>query len=297
MIYTYLQGRLGNCLFEIAAGASLAKRMNVPFKALTCSSIGMLEYVKPFRQSILRNIDFSDIYPKNQKIYQEPDFAYKPLPEEKDLLLKGCFQSEKYFDEELVRELFCIDIETASYLHNKYSHVLVRNPVSIQVRRGDYLNIQFKHPICQMSYYKKAMSNFPPDTVFLVMSDDIDWCRKHFRGTNFFFSDAESPVIDLYLQSFCKHNIISNSTFGWWGAWLNSDREKKVIYPTPWFVGPEGSKMNINDLCPVAWIKEPVAGTISLFLRTYFYWIVNKIRGIIYTKIPCKTLLKKLLCK
>ena len=275
MIYTYLAGRLGNCLFEIAAGASLAKRMNVPFKALTCYSIDMPEYVKPFRQSILRNIDFSDIYPKNQKIYQEPDSAYLPLPEEKDLLLKGYFQSEKYFDKELVRELFSIDTEMATYLHNKYGHVLARNPVSIQVRRGDYFKYQHVYPICQMSYYKKAMSNFPPDTVFFVVSDDIDWCRKHFRGNNFFFSDAESPVVDLYLQSFCRYNIISNSSFGWWGAWLNPDTEKKVIYPTPWFTS--ASKLNAKDLCPVTWIKEPVAGPLSLFVKTCFYWVVNEV--------------------
>ncbi|WP_102406093.1 alpha-1,2-fucosyltransferase [Parabacteroides bouchesdurhonensis] len=282
MIYTYLDGRLGNCLFEIAAGASLAKRMNVPFKALTCSSIyipeyviEMSEYVEPFRQSILRNIDFSDEYPKNQKIYQVPDFSYQPLPEEKDLLLKGYFQSEKYFDEELVRGLFSIDTEMAAYLHNKYGHVLARNPVSIQVRRGDYFKCQHVYPICQMSYYKKAMSNFPPDTVFLVMSDDMDWCRKHFRGTNFFFSDAESPVIDLYLQSFCKHNIISNSSFGWWGAWLNPDREKKVIYPTPWFTPLSG--INAEDLCPATWIKEPIAGRMSLFVRSHYYWAMDEI--------------------
>ena len=276
MIYTYLAGRLGNCLFEIAAGASLAKRMNVPFKALTCYSIDMPEYVKPFRQSILRNIDFSDIYPKNQKIYQEPDSAYLPLPEEKDLLLKGYFQSEKYFDKELVRELFSIDTEMATYLHNKYGHVLARNPVSIQVRRGDYFKYQHVYPICQMSYYKKAMSNFPPDTVFLVVSDDIDWCREHFRGNNFFFSDAESPVVDLFLQSFCRHNIISNSSFGWWGAWLNPDTKKKVIYPTPWFTSLSG--INTEDLCPATWIKEPIAGTISLFVRTRCHWGVNEIR-------------------
>lgn len=275
MIYTYLAGRLGNCLFEIAAGASLAKRMNVPFKALTCSSIEMSEYVKPFRQSILRNIDFSDEYPKNQKVYQEPDSTYKPLPEETDLLLKGYFQSEKYFDKELVRELFSIDIEMASYLHNKYGHVLARDPVSIQVRRGDYLEYQHIYPICQMSYYKKAMSNFPPDTVFLVMSDDVGWCRKHFRGNNFFFSDEESPVIDLYLQSFCKHNIISNSSFGWWGAWLNPDPEKKVIYPTPWFTSL--SKINAKDLCPATWTKESAAGMIGLFVKTRYYWGLNEI--------------------
>lgn len=277
MIYSYLEGRLGNILFEIAAGASLAKKMNVPFKALLCSpdiigepdNCSISEYVKPFQKSILRNIDFSNRYPENLKVYQEPDFPYRILPREKDLLLKGYFQSERYFDEKVVRDLYRIDTETFSYIREKYGHLLDMNAVSILVRRGDYLKLQFKHPVCQMSYYRKAMAAFASGTVFLVISDDIEWCKKHFRGDNFFFVDDEPPLVDLYLQSLCAHNIISNSSFGWWGAWLNPNPGKRVICPTPWFA-PSGKEKDTRDLCPVTWRKEPIAVFFELYFRTYY---------------------------
>ena len=275
MIYTYLEGRLGNCLFEIAAGASLAKRMNVPFKALTCYSIDMPEYIKPFRQSILRNIDFSDIYPKNQRIYQEPDCAYQPLPEEKNLLLKGYFQSEKYFDEELVKYLFEIDIENETYIQKKYGHILQLNPVAIHVRRGDYLLLEYMHPVCRMSYFSKAMTYFEEGTPFLIISDDIVWCKKHFKGDHFYFVDAETPLTDLYLQSMCTHNIISNSTFSWWGAWLNPNPDKKVIYPDPWFglLVRKKEEFDTKDLCPDSWISVPLGK-----FDYYFYGIRARCR-------------------
>lgn len=277
MIYSNLKGRLGNILFEIAAGASLAKRRNVPFKALTCSpdifgepdNCSISEYVEQFRKSILRNIDFSNEYPENQKVYQEQTFPYRPLPEESDIVLHGYFQSERYFEEDVVRNLFRIDTETLSYIRKKYSHILERTPVSILVRRGDYLKLQFKHPVCQMSYYKKAMATFDSGSVFLIISDDITWCKKHFRGENFFFVDDEPPIVDLYLQSLCTHNIISNSSFGWWGAWLNPNPEKKIVCPTPWFA-PSSMKRDTRDLCPAIWKKEPIAGTIELYCRSYY---------------------------
>ena len=285
MIYTYLAGRLGNLLFEIAAGASLAKRMNVPFKALTCSSINMPEYVKPFRQSILRNIDFSDIYPENQKICLESDFTYQPLPEEKDLLLKGYFQSEKYFDEELVKHLFEIDIENETYIQKKYGHILQLNPVAINVRRGDYLRLEYMHPVCRMSYFSKAMTHFEEETPFLIISDDIVWCKKHFKGNNLYFIDDEPPLIDLYLQSMCAHNIISNSTFSWWGAWLNPNPDKKVIFPSPWFglSVKKKEEYDTKDLWPDSWISVPLGKFdyyfygIKAYCRYWPKWFVKKI--------------------
>ena len=286
MIYSYLEGRLGNILFEIAAGASLAKKMNVPFKALTCypdilpDNNTIPEYVKAYQKSILRKIDFLDENPKNPKVSEEPSFDYQPLPFEKDILLKGFFQSEKYFDEEYVRDLFGMDAETAFYIQQKYGHLLKLNPVSVQLRRGDYLNIQYKHPVCQMSYYRKAMSAFAPDTFFIILSDDIDWCKKHFKGKQFFFVEEESPLIDLYLQSLCKHNIISNSSFGWWGAWLNTNPQKRVIYPTPWF-SPR-IKLNTKDLCPETWEKKPIARLAELYFWTYYSLIKCKLKNRIY---------------
>lgn len=276
MIYSYLDGRLGNCLFEIAAGASLAKRMGVPYQALTCKPDVLSEpdhclladYLKPFQKSILRKISFENKYPENTTEYNEISYVYSALPLRDNLVLKGYFQSEKYFDKELVSSLFEMDPETETYIQGKYGNIFRLNPVSIHVRRGDYLRLEHIHPVCRMSYFKKAMACFEPGTSFLVISDDRAWCKKHFKGEHFYYADNELPLVDMYLQSMCRHNIISNSTFSWWGAWLNPNPEKRVIYPTPWF-GVAVRKMNeynTRDLCPEDWIPVPL-GKISYYSR------------------------------
>lgn len=267
MIYIYLEGRLGNCLFEIAVAASLAQNMGVPYRALTCNPIILnepdncllVDYLKKFQKSILRRIDFEDIYPQNATEYNEINFSYDPLPLQDNLILKGFFQSEKYFDEKLVRHLFEIDAETETYIREKYGHILQLKPVAINVRRGDYLKVEYKHPVCRMSYFDKAMTYFEEGTPFLIISDDIAWCKRHFKGNNLYFIDNEPPLIDLYLQSMCAHNVISNSTFSWWGAWLNPNPDKKVIYPSPWFgVSTRKRKAyDTKDLCPDSWIPVP----------------------------------------
>ena len=132
-----------------------------------------------------------------------------------------------------------------------------------------------------MSYYKKAMATFDSGSVFLIISDDITWCKKHFRGENFFFVDDEPPIVDLYLQSLCTHNIISNSSFGWWGAWLNPNPEKKIVCPTPWFA-PSGMKRDTRDLCPAIWKKEPIAGTVELYYRSYYSLAVINIKILLH---------------
>ena len=87
----------------------------------------------------------------------------------------------------------------------------------------------------------------------LVFSDDIDWCKGVFRGDRFTFIEGEKDYIDLYIMSQCKNNIIANSTFSWWGAWLNKNKNKKIVAPKKWF----GSLIshNTKDLIPKEWIK------------------------------------------
>lgn len=285
MIYSYLDGQLGNILFEIAAGASLAKRAGVPFKAISCHPFfineSIDEYVKPFRQSILRKIDFQIELPEGTEIYEQPYFTYSILPLKKDLLLKGGFQSEKYFDKETVRSLFEIDPETEFYIREKYHDVLAKNPVCIHVRRGDYLLLEYKHPVCRMNYFKKAISCFAPDSSFLVISNDIKWCKKHFKGDRFYFSENESPVVDLYLQTMCSHHIISNSSYSWWGAWLNPNPEKKVIYPAPWFGLSYAESLDTKDLCPEDWVAIPISGKMALHYHAGGAHIKKVIRRIL----------------
>lgn len=272
MIYTYLNGRLGNCLFEIAAGISLAKKLRVSHKALICDNSFSSE-LKSYQKSILYQIDFQDVYPENVMVYNETGFLYEKLPLQDNLILKGYFQSEKYFDKKLVYDLFKIDSNTEKYIRDNYGFIFQRKTVAINVRRGDYLKLEYKHPVCRMSYFNKAISCFDKTIFFLIISDDIEWCKRHFKGDNFYFVENEPPLVDLYLQSMCTHNIISNSTFSWWGAWLNPNPDKKVIYPDPWFGFWVKNKKDFDtsDLCPKNWVPVPLGKLDYYFYGGYCY--------------------------
>jgi Glycosyl transferase family 11 len=103
---------------------------------------------------------------------------------------------------------------------------------AIHVRRGDYVHRTQYNPVCSLDYYRSAIELFAADTAFLVFSDDIEWCKQRFDSPRFTFSEQRAPSdsvlggnlqeeIDLYLMSMCQHQIIANSTFSWWGSWLN----------------------------------------------------------------------------
>ncbi len=264
MVYIELNGRIGNNLFQIAAGASYAKRHNLEFCAVCHDGYYLPEpdncyikdYVKQFKTNILRKIRIKEGRPQEEcYYYYEKDGNYHPIPFHENILLYGVFHSYKYFDAELVRELYAISPQEREYINSKYGHILKSGEVtSIHVRRGDYYRQPHKYPVSTMSYFNKAIDYIGKDKKYLILSDDIDWCKQHFIGDNFYFSDYEKPVIDLYIQTLCTNNIISNSTFSWWGAWLNANPGKIVICPDPWF-GRAFKSNNTKDLIPDNWIQ------------------------------------------
>jgi hypothetical protein len=109
------------------------------------------------------------------------------------------------------------------------------------------------HPICDIQYYQNAIDNFDNDVIFLVFSDDINYAKKTFTENKYTIIENEKDYIDLYLMTMCKSNIIANSSFSWWGAWLNNNTNKKVIAPKKWF-GESLKENNIKDLIPENWI-------------------------------------------
>jgi hypothetical protein len=140
-------------------------------------------------------------------------------------------------------------------LSKKYGDVLSLNTCSIHVRRGDYIGLQNFHPVQPVSYYEEAVKIVGDDKHFLIFSDDINWCKENFtflKNKTFVLNNLDYE--DLYLMSMCKNNIISNSTFSWWGAWLNRNENKQVIIPSKWF-GISYSHLNTNDLYCEGWIK------------------------------------------
>ncbi len=109
-----------------------------------------------------------------------------------------------------------------------------RDEVSIHVRRGDYLDFEHIYKnLAKTDYYQRAIAEFPDDTKFIVFSDDIEWCKSYppFQGERFSFSEGRNEVDDLNMMASCHHNILANSTFSWWGAYLNKHEDKIVICP------------------------------------------------------------------
>lgn len=253
-ITTKIIGGLGNYLFQIAATYSKSLDDGLNF-IVDKNDISIIhKNPETYKNNIFRKINFTNIDSFNT--YNEKEFKYIQLPTfTENTKLLGYFQSEKYFlhNRNKILELYSIDDESNKKIIDKYGKILSENTCSIHVRRGDYLRLPHHHPTCNMDYYNEAIKQFPEGTFFLVFSDDIDWCKTVFNGNNFIFIEGNEDYIDLWLMSLCKNNIIANSTFSWWGAWLNQNLNKKVIAPHGWF-GP-AINHNTEDLIPKTWQK------------------------------------------
>jgi hypothetical protein len=185
------------------------------------------------------------------QIYNEPNFSYSTIP---NFMLPtkiiGYFQSEKYFlkNKNQILSLFKCPEEIFKKLTLKYPQINESNTCSLHVRRGDYLNFSDHHPTQNMEYYKSAISVVGSDKTFFIFSDDISWCKENFNFLdNVIYCEDNEDYEDLYLMSLCNDNIIANSSFSWWGAWLNNNKNKKVVAPKKWF-GPSKSNFKLDDL-------------------------------------------------
>lgn len=172
------------------------------------------------------------------------------------------FQNEKYFINiaDDIRKEFTLKQELSFKAKEILQKIENSNSVSLHVRRGDYITNQKTnsfHGVCGMDYYQEAMNIIKEkisNPAFFIFSDDIAWARDNFKDKDFVFvSDtAIEDVEELILMSKCKHNIIANSSFSWWGAWLNNNPNKIVIAPQKWF---NNKKANQTDIVPESWIK------------------------------------------
>ena len=255
-VTSHLKGGLGNYMFQIAAAMVISKRDNKELK-IDISDISTIHNpVESYYKNIFRNINFGEILNYNfiHKLQNNP-MSFMGIPKiNGNLKLDGYFQNEKYFKhyKDDILKLYEIDSDTNFYLHNKYSEILNQNTCSIHVRRGDYVEKQNFHPLQPIEYYQKSISIIGDDCLYLIFSDDIDWCKNNFNFIkNKIFISGNLDYQDLYLMSMCTNNIIANSSFSWWGAWLNKNENKKVIYPSLWFKnGP-----NTTEIGCEKWIK------------------------------------------
>ena len=255
MVTCFLQGGLGNQMFQIAATTVLAYRNNdiAVFDSKNHNLPLQGRKTVNYMDNIFRNINFSEDI-KVAKVYKEEGFTFNEIPYEEQLALYGYFQSEKYFhkQKQYIKELFSPTDNIKRYLLEKYPQISERNISSIHVRRGDYLKLKHIHSPCSLKYYLDATKKVKSDH-FFVFSDDPEWCKGIFKSDKYTVISEEQDYNEMYLMSMCKNNIIANSSFSWWGAWLNNNEDKVVIAPKQWF-GPS-AKMSCHDIVPDEWLR------------------------------------------
>jgi hypothetical protein len=252
-----LKGGLGNMLFQISTGYSLSLKHDMDFIVDLTYYHGGHHFIGKYMNNILRKLTFSSshlLYP----CMFETTFYYQELPEcVGNTKINGYFQSEKYFKQhrEEILKLIEIDEISKDKIFTKYSDTLNKNNTcSIHVRRGDYLGLPNHFKTLTADYYKNAISHFDKDSLFLIFSNDITWCQESFDfiENKIFITDLED-FEEMYLMSYCDNNIIANSSFSWWGAWLNQNENKIVVSPKQWF-GPAFQMNNTKDLIPENWL-------------------------------------------
>ena len=208
----------------------------VEMKCLTDSYVDMVSKIrrKLTGRKTAAYIEKSQLY---DSTVLEMDRAY----------LIGCWQSEKYFGniKEEVRNAFTFkNIELSKEMQSYKNAMENSNSVSIHIRRGDYLQVDEVYGgICTEEYYEKAMKYMEdemPDCHFFIFTNDVPWVKEHMAGDNVTVvegNNEDAGYIDMYLMTCCKHYILANSSFSWWGCYLNPSLDKKVIAPKIWANG------------------------------------------------------------
>ena len=197
--------------------------------------------------------------------YKQPTFSFDPSwnAVSDNTMIEGYFQSEKYFSEikSILRQEFLPKSMPTGANRDFEMLITSTESVMIHIRRGDYVSnpkALKTHGLCSISYYENALDQIyskVKDPHFFIFSDDLDWVADnlHLRGDVAYVSGNISfPEIDLYLMSRCKHFVLANSSFSWWGAWLGGDEKSMRIAPRPWFDKPSFEE---SDLIPDMWIK------------------------------------------
>lgn len=284
MIEPIFTGRLGNMMFQLATAYAYSLRHNMEYTAPLWGNglIGannntdkhiraegqvsdiMIKYLNWFPNVkrgnwMAQNFDGNYLkYFPNKKAegvirYEENGrHEYNEIPLHENIVIDGYFQSEKYFKDyrKEILQLFSLP------------KVDLNGWTSIHVRRGDYVQFYNSFPPVTEPYLRTAMRVASKNgmTKFMVFSDDINWCKQTINPAKypeytFEYSEGKSEFEDLCLGASCSHNIIANSSFSWWQAWLNENPNKLVISPSKhnWF--GRRVKLNTEDIIPDSWVQ------------------------------------------
>lgn len=277
-------GRLGNQMFQYASLRGIAANNNLdwcipPEDTPTYANYGLFDCFK------LKNVKEKNLglVPLDWEVRDEPGFEFDEelfnnCPD--NVNIDGYRQSEKYFKhiEDQIREdyEFLDDIKEPCLEFTKQFN---GNLVLLHIRRGDNVGRPDWYPMPKIEHYEMLLEKYFYDNQpVLICSDDVEWVKdqKAFESDRFYISEQTDcfnnavlngvgkmeksliPYIDLCLMSLCSDAIIANSSLSWWGAWLQTNPNKKIIAQSPWF-GERLSFNNIKDLIPENWIVEPIA--------------------------------------
>ena len=292
MVISELTGGLGNQMFQYAAAKALSlhHQTNLVLDVLSFyrEELPYLEVPRNFDLNNFEGVNEVLITPNNQiadyksykktplsglvaahkrKVYKEPFYHFDKnfFNSRKNVLLKGGWQSEKYFSryKNEVRQAFQIKDEVINRVKELGQKLKNENSVAVHVRRGDYLRLPIIlewHGVLDANHYNNAFTQLQSklDKPFSIyyFSDDPQWIEENlcpkWPGTIISKDSKNTAIEDFYLMSQCKHNIIANSSFSWWAAWLNDNPDKIVIAPQKWF---GNAPCDPKDLIPESWMK------------------------------------------
>lgn len=285
MVIIKIMGGLGNQMFQ----AALYKSMEIEGKAVKADLTHIKKYGNNHNGYELQKVFGLDLVEASEKEvkkladlqltilgrvkrklggirkathYLEQTYEYKPeVLETNTIYLEGYWQTEKYFRNirEEILEMFTFPYMEASKNKNCASEILSNESVAVHIRRGDYLsgdNIDNYGNICTKAYYKSAVNYIKSRVshpVFYVFSDEVEWVKENFDFGNVKFVNwnaGSNSYLDMQLMSLCRHQIIANSTFSWWAAWLNQNSDKIVIMPEKWM-----NHIENPDIVCEGWIR------------------------------------------
>ncbi len=285
MIIVNIKGGLGNQMFQYALGKHLTLKNNDELKLDTDSLSRANEIGNIYRPFALEAFNIKkeiatteEILPLKYphgilskgwrwfsfKILRRFNVLFNPsvLNWTGNIYLDGFWQSPNYFEDirDVLLKEFTLTAPLSSETADFAKIISEGSAVSIHVRRGDYATnarVMKEFGVCSTEYYQKAMEKIETaidSPTYFVFSDDIEWVKENLpvgESAVYIQGIRITDTEEMVLMSKCKHNIIANSSFSWWGAWLNQNPDKIVVAPTPWFETQPYDK----DLIPKSWTQ------------------------------------------
>ena len=289
MIIVKLTGGIGNQLFQYYLGKNLSIK-NKDELILDISEFNdkkrqLRTYGLSFFNIKVKVLSEKDLKYNDLKIIKEKsEFIFDPMVfnNKENIFLQGYWQNQKYFYEikDIIKDEITLKKEFQFDISKKTDGMLKKeNTVAVHIRRGDYIKnrmIRKMFNVCDVKYYNKAinkMAELLKNPTFLFFSDDINWVKKNIKTKfPYLFISGNRDYEDFIIMQNCKHNIISNSSFSWWAAWLNNNKNKIVVAPSQWI---NDNNINYSDLIPPGWIKIDNIKTYYILFPNMLQWLKN----------------------